>query len=191
MAPTVRSCLTKWAKYGWQMFLVSSDVLDVVESKPFLDVTNLVLLDTELGLMGMAFHPNFEQNGRFFLSFSYDKMRQPGCFGRCSCTTDVKCDPAKLVADNGVQPCQYHNIIAEYTANNAALKPSMAHVHPHFTGVKKGKSIGGEKDTHNGSTNQISCWTKFSLDLQMDFIRCIYISTAIAAYQLQQIKVIP
>lgn len=53
----------------------SSDVLDVVEAKPFLDVTNEVLLDTELGLMGMAFHPNFEHNGRFFLSFNCDKMR--------------------------------------------------------------------------------------------------------------------
>ncbi|XVF50210.1 hypothetical protein PTKIN_Ptkin04bG0077900 [Pterospermum kingtungense] len=99
----------------------SGDVLGIVESQPFLDVSDQVLFDTEFGLMGMAFHPNFANNGRFFLSFNCDKMKQQGCFGRCLCNTDVNCDPSKIQADNGVQPCPYHSVIAEFTVNGQLL----------------------------------------------------------------------
>ncbi|KAL5814016.1 hypothetical protein ACOSQ4_024657 [Xanthoceras sorbifolium] len=104
----------------------SNGILGIAESKPFLDLTDKVAYDTRLGLMGMAFHPNFLQNGRFFLSFNCDKMKQPGCVGRCSCNTDVDCDPSKLGTDNGIVPCQYHTIIAEYTVNDTASKPSLS-----------------------------------------------------------------
>ncbi|XVF12016.1 hypothetical protein REPUB_Repub08aG0078300 [Reevesia pubescens] len=39
---------------------------------------------------------------------------------------DVNCDPSKIGADNGIQPCQYHSVIAEFTVNGTAPKPSMA-----------------------------------------------------------------
>ncbi|KAM6569870.1 hypothetical protein CsatB_017855 [Cannabis sativa] len=92
-------------------------ILELNESTPFLDITDEVLLGPEHGLMGMAFHPNFVQNGRFFISYNCDKMTNPGCSGRCSCNTDVNCDPSKLGTEGGIQPCQYHNVVAEYTAN--------------------------------------------------------------------------
>ncbi|KAK4843537.1 hypothetical protein QYF36_009496 [Acer negundo] len=101
-------------------------ILGIVESEPFLDLTDKVAFNTGLGLMGMAFHPHFMQNGRFFLSFNCDKMKQPGCMGRCLCNTDVDCDPSNLGYDNGIAPCQYHTIIAEYTVNDTASKPSLS-----------------------------------------------------------------
>ncbi|KAK6261564.1 hypothetical protein QUC31_007380 [Theobroma cacao] len=104
----------------------SSEVLGTVESQPFLDITDQVLFDNEFGLMGMAFHPNFANNGRFFLSFNCDKMQHQGCFARCLCNIDVNCDASKIGADNGIQPCQYHSIIAEFTFNGTAPKPSMS-----------------------------------------------------------------
>ena len=107
----------------------SSEILGITEPQPFLDISDQVLFDTEFGLMGMAFHPNFAKNGRFFLSFNCDKMKQEGCFARCLCNTDVNCDPSKIDADNGIQPCQYHSVIAEFTVNGTAPKPSMVHVH--------------------------------------------------------------
>ena len=103
----------------------SGGTLGFDESSPFVDLTDEVHFDTEFGMMGMAFHPNFTQNGRFFASFNCDKAKWPGCTGRCSCNSDVNCDPSKLGPDNGAQPCQYQTVIAEYTANGTASQPSL------------------------------------------------------------------
>lgn len=102
----------------------SGEVLGLDESNPFLDLTDEVLSDTDLGMMGVAFHPHFQQNGRFFVSFNCDKIKWPECSGRCSCNSDIGCDPSKLAPDNGAQPCQYHSIIAEFTANGTTSQPS-------------------------------------------------------------------
>ncbi|XP_062114954.1 HIPL1 protein-like [Humulus lupulus] len=98
-------------------------ILELNESKPFLDISDEVLFGPEHGLMGMAFHPNFVQNGRFFISYNCDKMTNPGCSGRCSCNTDVNCDPSKLGTEGGIQPCQYHTVVAEFTSNQTKVEP--------------------------------------------------------------------
>ncbi|GMI78205.1 hypothetical protein like AT1G74790 [Hibiscus trionum] len=102
------------------------ETLELDESNPFIDLTDQVHFDTAFGMMGIAFHPNFAQNGRFFASFNCDKGKSPGCTGRCSCNSDVNCDPSKLGTDNGAQPCQYQSVIAEYTANSSTSQPSSA-----------------------------------------------------------------
>ncbi|XP_031254856.1 HIPL1 protein-like isoform X1 [Pistacia vera] len=102
----------------------SGKTLILDESNPFLDFTDEVHSDIELGMMGIAFHPKFQSNGRFFASFNCDKVKWPECSGRCSCNTDVGCDPSKLEPDNGALPCQYHSVIAEFTANGTTSEPS-------------------------------------------------------------------
>ncbi|GMN45796.1 hypothetical protein TIFTF001_014977, partial [Ficus carica] len=56
----------------------SGGTLGFDESSPFVDLTDEVHFDTGFGMMGMAFHPNFTQNGRFFASFNCDKAKWPG-----------------------------------------------------------------------------------------------------------------
>ncbi|TYI35625.1 hypothetical protein ES332_A03G089100v1 [Gossypium tomentosum] len=68
--------------------------------------------------LDMVAHP--DGSNRAFFS------NQQGCSGRCSCNSDVNCDPSKLRLDNGDQPCQYQSVIAEYTANGTASQPSLA-----------------------------------------------------------------
>ncbi|OIV97086.1 hypothetical protein TanjilG_14000 [Lupinus angustifolius] len=104
----------------------SGRTLELDESNPFVDLTDQVHFDTMFGMMGMAFHPNFAKNGRFFASFNCDKSKWSGCSGRCSCNSDVDCDPSKLATDQGAQPCQYQTVIAEYTANGTTSQPSLA-----------------------------------------------------------------
>ncbi|KAH6756376.1 catalytics protein [Perilla frutescens var. hirtella] len=104
----------------------SGEVLGVDESSPFVDLTDQVYLDTSFGMMGMAFHPNFATNGRFFASFNCDKVKSPGCSGRCACNSDVGCDPSQLGSLDSGEVCKYHIVIAEYTANGTASTPSMA-----------------------------------------------------------------
>ncbi|WCJ35997.1 catalytics [Euphorbia peplus] len=104
----------------------SAGTMQIDELSPFIDLTDEVYLSSVFGMMGIAFHPNFVQNGRFFASFNCDKSRSPGCIGRCACNADVDCDPSKLPLDNGAQPCQYHSVVAEYTANGTGVEASEA-----------------------------------------------------------------
>jgi glucose/arabinose dehydrogenase len=104
----------------------SGGQLELDESSPFVDLTDQVYFDTQFGMMGMTFHPNFANNGRFFASFNCDKDKWSGCNGICSCNSNVNCDPSKIGPSNGAQPCQYQTVIAEYTANGTASNPSSA-----------------------------------------------------------------
>jgi glucose/arabinose dehydrogenase len=45
-------------------------VQGILQEKPFLDITNRVLLGEERGLLGLAFHPNHRKNGRFFVNYT-------------------------------------------------------------------------------------------------------------------------
>ncbi|XP_050223412.1 HIPL1 protein-like isoform X1 [Mercurialis annua] len=127
----------------------SGEQLTLDESKPFLDLTDEVYYDAEFGMMGLAFHPNFQQNGRFFVSFNCDKVKWTQCSGRCSCNSDVGCDPAQLAPDNGAQPCQYHSVIAEFTANGTISQPSsFTTIHP--AEVRRIFTIGLPFTSHHG-----------------------------------------
>ncbi|PWA73783.1 six-bladed beta-propeller, TolB-like protein [Artemisia annua] len=108
----------------------SSQSLMIDESEPFLDLSDQVQFGTEMGLMSMAFHPNFTKNGRFFVSFNCDKFQQPGCEGRCSCNTDVGCDPSQLESLQECYPCQFHVAIAEFTANGTTTSSKLSWKRP-------------------------------------------------------------
>ena len=46
------------------------DSLGVVATAPFLDIADRVQAGGERGLLGLAFHPDFESNGRFFVNYT-------------------------------------------------------------------------------------------------------------------------
>ncbi|XP_075505036.1 HIPL1 protein-like [Primulina tabacum] len=102
----------------------SGETIQINQESPFLDLTDEVHFDTQLGMLGLAFHPKFVENGRLFASFNCDKSTNTKCAGRCACNSDVNCDPSKLVSDSGAQPCQYQSVIAEYSVNGTASQPS-------------------------------------------------------------------
>uniref|UniRef100_A0A7N0TZJ9 Glucose/Sorbosone dehydrogenase domain-containing protein n=1 Tax=Kalanchoe fedtschenkoi TaxID=63787 RepID=A0A7N0TZJ9_KALFE len=126
----------------------SGGTLELDESSPFLDLTDKVHFDGEFGLMSMALHPGFTENGRFFASFNCDKARWPGCAGRCSCNSDVNCDPSKLASDNGAQPCQFQSVVAEFTANGTS-PPSPSKSASPFE-VRRVFTMGLPFTTHHG-----------------------------------------
>ncbi|XP_052183553.1 HIPL1 protein-like [Diospyros lotus] len=128
----------------------SGETLGLDESNPFLDLTDEVYFDTELGMMAIAFHPNFAQNGRFFASFNCDKSEWPGCAGKCSCNSDVNCDPSKLGSDNGAAPCQYQAVIAEFTANGTAPQPSSLATRAKPSEVRRIFTMGLPFTAHHG-----------------------------------------
>uniref|UniRef100_A0A0D9VXN7 Glucose/Sorbosone dehydrogenase domain-containing protein n=1 Tax=Leersia perrieri TaxID=77586 RepID=A0A0D9VXN7_9ORYZ len=104
----------------------SGGTLQLDEASPFLDLTDEVHFDSQFGLMGIAFHPKFATNGRFFVSYNCDRTQSPNCAGRCSCNSDINCDPSKLGTDNGAQPCQYQVVVSEYSAKVSSSDVSKA-----------------------------------------------------------------
>ncbi|QHT66852.1 PQQ-dependent sugar dehydrogenase [Rhodocytophaga rosea] len=49
---------------------VFPDQSDVSQTKKFLDITNKVISGGERGLLGLAFHPDFRQNGFFYVNYT-------------------------------------------------------------------------------------------------------------------------
>jgi glucose/arabinose dehydrogenase len=45
---------------------------NALQAKPFLDIRDRVVNGGEKGLLGIAFHPRFEDNGRFYLNYTTD-----------------------------------------------------------------------------------------------------------------------
>ncbi|KAL2611351.1 hypothetical protein R1flu_023043 [Riccia fluitans] len=93
-------------------------------SRPFLDISERVTNQNELGFLGFAFHPDYKNNGRFFVSYNCDKQKFPDCGGTCACNKQTNCNPSdlrqgQLGGDSGNDPCRYSSIIAEYTANSS------------------------------------------------------------------------
>lgn len=109
--------------------------MDLDESKPFLDITEQVHFDDQFRCTGIAFHPNFVNNGRFFVSYNCDKLQHSGCSGRCSCNSEVYCDPATLPVESGIEPCQYQTVVAEFTANGTTSTPSMVYLHTRLIAI--------------------------------------------------------
>jgi glucose/arabinose dehydrogenase len=49
---------------------------DTKEKKVFLDIRGKVLYGGEMGLLGLAFHPNYKENGFFYLDYTTDNPRR-------------------------------------------------------------------------------------------------------------------
>ncbi len=50
--------------------IVSDLEAGIVESEPFLDISSVVTTNSENGLLGLAFHPNYAQNRQFFVFYT-------------------------------------------------------------------------------------------------------------------------
>ncbi|XP_042497816.1 HIPL1 protein-like [Macadamia integrifolia] len=127
----------------------SGETLGLDELNPFLDLTDEVYFNSEFGLLGIAFHPNFTENGRFFVSFNCDKVKWRRCAGTCACNSDLNCDPSKIGTDNGAQPCQYSSVISEFTVNGTTSQISLA-AKANPTEVRRIFTMGLPYTTHHG-----------------------------------------
>lgn len=101
-----------------RMFVVNeAGTIEIVKdgnlvSVPFLDIQSKVKFSGEMGLLGLAFHPNYSQNGRFFLNY----IRPVGSSGqetviaeyRVSADADVANPASERVLFTASQPFENH-----------------------------------------------------------------------------------
>lgn len=81
-----------------------------VLEEPFLDISDLVTTSSECGLLGLAFHPDYATNGRFFVHYS----RNPDWATQIAEYKRTDADPEKAEIAGGVlftaeQPADNHN----------------------------------------------------------------------------------
>lgn len=93
-------------------------------SQPFLDLTDRVHFASDMGLQDITFHPDFTVNGRFFVSYNCDSNKTSDCLGKCTCNPETGCDPSVIGIINGAAPCQYQEVVAEYTVNGTSSSPA-------------------------------------------------------------------
>jgi glucose/arabinose dehydrogenase len=81
-------------------------------STPFLNITSLVSSGGEMGLLGLAFHPNYKSNGRFFVNYTRVNSGQIQTviaeYHRSSTNADVASTTAKVLLVVN-QPYDNHN----------------------------------------------------------------------------------
>ena len=85
----------------------------VAESEVFLDISSRVITPSEMGLLGLAFHPDYETNGYFYLNYNTDKngdhITRISRFSVSAADPD-RADPnSELILYEFVQPFDNHN----------------------------------------------------------------------------------
>lgn len=81
------------------------------EKKIFLDITDRVSSGGEMGLLGLAFHPNFKSNGFFYVNYTTNSPSRRTIISRFKVTTnsDIADKNSELVLMQVAQPYSNHN----------------------------------------------------------------------------------
>ncbi|RPI69421.1 MAG: glucose sorbosone dehydrogenase, partial [Ignavibacteriales bacterium] len=84
---------------------------DVTSTKIFLDITDRVTSGSELGLLGLAFHPDYESNGYFFVNYTAPSPRRTiiSRFQVSAVNPDSADKNTELVLLTQSQPFSNHN----------------------------------------------------------------------------------
>lgn len=90
----------------------------------YLDISTRVWNSGERGFLGLAFHPQFNTNGRFFVGYSCDPSKHDDCKWSCDrgCPWDGGCN----TATNQCSRHDHMSIVAEYRAANGDASSSTA-----------------------------------------------------------------
>jgi glucose/arabinose dehydrogenase len=119
-----------WAPDGRMFLWTMQGVVRVVKNgqllaTPFVDISNRVNSAGDRGLLGLAFHPNFAENGWVYLLYSYEHAGNPNSTAaRTSRLTRVTADPNNpdvalpnsevvLLGTLGVPPCSNYGAGAD------------------------------------------------------------------------------
>lgn len=83
----------------------------VTQSKVFLDITDRVSSGGEMGLLGLAFHPNYETNGFFYVNYTVTNPRYTRIsrFSVSSSNPDSADNNSELILMSIEQPYSNHN----------------------------------------------------------------------------------
>lgn len=118
------------------------DLNGVVNTTPFLDIESIVNAGGERGLLGLAFHPEYQTNGRFFVHYSNNSGdTQISEFSVSSSNPDIANPNSEAMILTVPQPFSNHN------GGTIAFGPQDGYL---YIGLGDG---GGGGDTNNNAQN--------------------------------------
>ena len=118
------------------------DANAVVNSTPFLDIQSIVNAGGERGLLGLAFHPEYQTNGRFFVHYSNSSGdTQISEFSVSPSNPDIANPNSEVMLLTVSQPFSNHN------GGTIAFGPQDGYL---YIGLGDG---GGGGDTNNNAQN--------------------------------------
>ena len=118
------------------------DANAVVNSTPFLDIQSIVNAGGERGLLGLAFHPEYQANGRFFVHYSNSGGdTQISEFSVSTSNPDIANPNSEVMLLTVSQPFSNHN------GGTIAFGPQDGYL---YIGLGDG---GGGGDTNNNAQN--------------------------------------
>ena len=118
------------------------DLNGVVNTTPFLDIESIVNAGGERGLLGLAFHPEYQTNGRFFVHYSNNSGdTQISEFSVSSSNPDIANPNSEVMILTVPQPFSNHN------GGTIAFGPQDGYL---YIGLGDG---GGGGDTNNNAQN--------------------------------------
>lgn len=77
--------------------VISNVVEQILESEPFLDISSRTIPGSEDGLLGLAFHPNYAENGYFYVFYSNSEGERSNRLARFSVDPD---NPNRALPDS-------------------------------------------------------------------------------------------
>jgi len=96
------------AEQGGTIRILNAD--GTVGDTPFLDITDILSTGGERGLLGLAFHPNYEDNGYFYVNYTNLEGSTVVARYTRSAENDITADPASAaIALTVAQPAANHN----------------------------------------------------------------------------------
>jgi glucose/arabinose dehydrogenase len=92
---------------GGRIMVIEAD--GSLRAEPFVDLSSRVLAGAERGLLGLAFHPDFEQNGRLFVHYSRARDGATVVSELQASADRATADPTERVLLTHAQPFANHN----------------------------------------------------------------------------------
>ena len=136
------------------------DLNGVVNTTPFLDIQSIVNAGGERGLLGLAFHPEYQTNGRFFVHYSNSSGdTQISEFSVSASNPDIANPNSEVMLLTVSQPFSNHN------GGTIAFGPQDGYL---YIGLGDG---GGGGDTNNNAQNTtllIGKLLRIDIDTQSD-----------------------
>ncbi len=96
---------------------------DELAPQPFLDLGSAVSCCGERGLLGLAFHPDYASNGRFFVAYTEVTANAAGAFDLIVARYEVSADPNVADASSEVRLLRIVQPFTNHNGGNLAFGP--------------------------------------------------------------------